>query len=199
MARTRPSEMIEDGDGALFRASLDGVRPLRGKSRVAEAFLRPPPRTPPHRDEGFAQLLAENPVIGLVETGEELLYLKPGLPPGLLRRLRRGQFAVRDEIDLHAMDAPTAAAVLKRFLDQARRRDCGCVKIIHGKGLRSRGRGPVLKALVDRMLRQRADVLAFAPARPQQGGSGATLVLLAARPDPRAARLIRSRPGAAGG
>lgn len=189
------SDTDREEDSALFRASIGSVRPLRGKRRAEESLRPAPPRGAEiPRRESFAQALAESPSPTLSETGEELLYLKPGVAPALLWRLRRGRYAVRDEIDLHAMDARTAAEVLKRFLEEARREERLCVKIIHGKGLRSRGRGPVLKALVDRMLRLRADVLAFAPARPQQGGSGATIVLLAARRPRRAGKIIPARP-----
>ena len=76
------------------------------------------------------------------------------------------------------MNAAVARAVIKEFLDENKRRGQLCVKIIHGKGLRSRAEGPVLKRMVDGMLRQRADVLAFASARPAEGGTGAVIVLL---------------------
>ncbi len=189
-----PNDLPEDSDSALFRQSVGPVRPLRGRRMAAQALpVPPPPPAPSDEAQRFDLALAASIDSSLLETGEELLYLKPGVAPAILRRLRRGQYAVRDEIDLHTMDAPTAADALKHFLDEARRSERLCVKIIHGKGLRSRGRRPVLKALVDRLLRRRADVLAYAPARPQQGGTGATLVLLAARRDRRAGKLIRSR------
>ncbi|MDW8479833.1 MAG: Smr/MutS family protein [Xanthomonadales bacterium] len=130
-----------------------------------------------------------------METGEELLHLRPGLPQALLRRLRRGHYAVRDELDLHSLDAPTAAALLKRFLDEARR-EGRLVRQDHprqGAPL-PRGPGPVLRGVVDRLLRLRGDVLAFAPARPAQGGSGATLVLLAPRRGGRTRAATRPRP-----
>lgn len=113
-----------------------------------------------------------------IEIGEELVYLKDGHSPRVLKRLRRGQFAVADEIDLHQMNAAAAEVSLKRFLDECRASRRLCIKVIHGKGLRSRAAGPVLKRLTDRLLRHRGDVVAFASARPAQGGSGATLVLL---------------------
>jgi len=112
------------------------------------------------------------------EIGDELLYLREGHPPTLLKRLRRGHFSVGDEIDLHQMDERTARATLDEFLADCKRRDVRCVRIVHGKGLRSGSAGPVLKRMTDRVLRRRADVLAFASARPAQGGTGATVVLL---------------------
>ena len=104
----------------------------------------------------------------------------------LLQRLKRGEIAVQEELDLHGADAREAEQLLRAFLHDARQHGVGCVRIIHGKGLHgaasiaSSGM-PVLKNLVDRMLRHRADVLAFHSAPPAQGGTGAVLVLLAPR------------------
>jgi DNA-nicking Smr family endonuclease len=116
-----------------------------------------------------------------IESGDELLYLKHGHSPRLLKRLRRGEYSVQDEIDLHHLRAVAAAELLRTFLADSQRAGYRCIKIIHGKGLRSGQRGPVLKALTAHLLRRRADVIAFASARANQGGSGATLVLLARR------------------
>jgi DNA-nicking Smr family endonuclease len=97
----------------------------------------------------------------------------------VLRQLRRGVFRVESEIDLHGMTVAEAAARLNEFLRAARTREWRCVRVIHGKGLRSGNRGPVLKNTVNTLLRRTAAVLAFASARPADGGTGATLVLLA--------------------
>ncbi len=112
--------------------------------------------------------------------GELLEYLSDGFPPKLLKRLKRGQFAVQDEIDLHRMTRMQAQAVLRAFLAEAHHRGHRCVRVVHGKGLRSGENGPVLKVMVDQMLRLRGDVLAFASANVREGGSGAVVVLLAA-------------------
>ena len=114
----------------------------------------------------------------LLEIGEELLYLRDGHSPRLLRRLRRGEFSVQDEIDLHHLRADQAGPLLLDFLAESRRAGRCCVKIIHGKGLRSGHRGPVLKTLTAHLLRRHNEVIAYASARANQGGSGATLVLL---------------------
>jgi len=113
-----------------------------------------------------------------IEVGEELSYLKSGLSPHLLRKLKRGQFSVSDEIDLHQMTVEVARTAIKKFLAECRREARLCVKIIHGKGLRSRAQGPVIKRLTDSLLRQRADVLAFASAKSADGGTGAVVILL---------------------
>jgi DNA-nicking Smr family endonuclease len=113
-----------------------------------------------------------------IEVGEELSYLRDGYRPDVLKRLKRGNFSVQDEIDLHQMTAEVARTAISGFLAEAHQRGLHCVKLIHGKGLRSRAAGPVIKRLVDKMLRQRDDVVAFASARSEQGGTGAALVLL---------------------
>jgi DNA-nicking Smr family endonuclease len=67
---------------------------------------------------------------------------------------------------------------VREFLRQCRARRLGCVRIVHGKGLRSRNREPVLKRKVYHWLRMREEVLAFAQAPATEGGAGAVLVLL---------------------
>ncbi len=113
-----------------------------------------------------------------MEVGEELSYLRDGYPPKILRKLRRGQFSVQDDLDLHQMNAAAAQASIVMFLAETKRHGLRGVRIVHGKGLRSRAAGPVLKGLTDRMLRRRDDVIAFASAPPAQGGTGAVVVLL---------------------
>jgi DNA-nicking Smr family endonuclease len=119
--------------------------------------------------------------VDALEAGDALAYRRDTLPPRTLQRLRRGHFAAQDELDLHWVDARAAEAMLRDFLHHARQQGFGCVRIIHGKGLNGDSKTPVLKNLVDRMLRHRADVLAFASAPANQGGTGAVLVLLAGK------------------
>lgn len=174
-------ETVTVEDRRLFAEAIGPVRRLVPDDRVAESLPRPAP-------EPLQSLLDEARVPGelmhsaidpaAIEVGEEISYLRDGLSPKLLRQLKRGHFSIADEIDLHQMNAAVARAVVKEFLDDNKRRGQLCVKIIHGKGLRSRAEGPVLKRMVDGMLRQRADVLAFASARPAEGGTGAVIVLL---------------------
>ena len=113
-----------------------------------------------------------------LEVGDALSYRRDEVPGRILQRLRRGEYAAQDELDLHATDATRAEVMLRVFMAEARDAGHGCVRIVHGKGLHSDSGIPVLKNLVDRMLRQRADVLAFHSAPAAQGGNGAVLVLL---------------------
>ena len=147
----------------------------------APARPRPPPEPVQSRlDEARVPDELTRTVIdpAEIEVGEELSYLKAGLSPRLLRRLKRGHFSIADEIDLHQMNVEVARGAVKQFLDESQREHRLCIKIIHGKGLRSRSQGPVLKRMVDGLLRRRGDVLAFASAPSSEGGTGAVLVLL---------------------
>jgi len=179
MKRRAPAP-IHDDDSRLFREAIGDVRPL-DPVQPPPAAAKPAPH--PHMldaDEaavpGELLDLAFDPA--LLEVGEELSYLRDGYPPKLLRQLKRGQFSVQDDIDLHQMNAAAAQASIAMFLAEAKQHGLRCVRIVHGKGLRSRSAGPVLKGLTDRMLRRRDDVIAFASARPAMGGTGAVVVLL---------------------
>jgi DNA-nicking Smr family endonuclease len=181
----------EDEDEAeVFRRAMQDVRPLK-LVRRAESKARPPlarARARFARAERAAvlteSLLAPGPFIE-VQPGEELLYRRPGVPETVLRRLRRGSYRVEAELDLHGLTGTEGAAQLAQFLQHARGRGLQCVRIIHGKGLRSGNRGPVLKNTVNTLLRRADPVLAFASARPAAGGTGATLVLLQRAASPR--------------
>lgn len=181
--RNNQSEPVTDEDARLFRDAIGDIRPLAPKPE--SGHVRTPPAPHPamfERDEAAVRdELLDAPIDPAAhEVGEELLYLREGHSPQLLKRLRRGVFSIQDEMDLHQMDERAARATLDDFLADARRRGIQCVRIVHGKGLHSESGVPVLKNLVDRVLRQRADVLAFHSAPPAQGGHGAVLVLLAA-------------------
>jgi DNA-nicking Smr family endonuclease len=178
--KRRPPTIITDDDTRLFREAIGEVRPLDPVAGPPES-----PKPAPHprmfeADEaavpGELLHMAFDPA--LMEVGEELSFLHDGYPPKLLKQLKRGQFSVQDDLDLHQMNAAAAQASMVEFLADARRSGLRCVRIVHGKGLRSKAAGPVLKALTDRLLRRRDDVIAFASARPALGGTGAVVVLL---------------------
>jgi len=117
----------------------------------------------------------------VAESGDALLFRRSGLSETLFRKLRRGQYRVDGEIDLHGLTAATAVPELRSFLADALQQGARVVRVIHGKGLRSGNRGPVLKLVASDYLRRVGAVLAFASAREVDGGSGAILVLLAGR------------------
>lgn len=175
----RKTTPVSGDDAALFREAIGTVRRIQAPP-APPAVAPPLPR--PRRFEAdevealrqSRQLAGEAP-----PDGDELLaFRRNEVSERTLKRLRRGEYSVQDELDLHHLRATDAETLLRRFLSEARSGDRHCVRIVHGKGLRSEG-APVLKQLVDRMLRQRGDVLAFASAPANQGGAGAVLVLLA--------------------
>jgi DNA-nicking Smr family endonuclease len=92
--------------------------------------------------------------------------------------LRRGYWVVQDELDLHGLTREQAKVLLTDFMARCGRRGLRCVRIIHGKGLGSKNREPVLKQKVAGWLAQRRDVIAFSQARAAEGGAGAVVVLL---------------------
>jgi DNA-nicking Smr family endonuclease len=176
------SRKHDDGedDAALFREAIGPVRklspsPAPPRGPKPEAAARMATRDDTDARSEFQALLEAR---GPLDAGDALSYRRDEVPPRVLRRLARGDYAVRDELDLHHAHAREAEAMLRAFLQQARRDGHGCVRIVHGKGRHSDAGQPVLKNLVDKTLRQRADVLAFHSAPVAQGGTGAVLVLL---------------------
>jgi DNA-nicking Smr family endonuclease len=114
----------------------------------------------------------------LLETDERLSYQSAGVGPDVLRKLRNGHWSVQGEIDLHGLRADEARDALGQFLREARRNALRCLRVVHGKGLGSPGKTPVLKNLVRRWLMQKQEVMAYVQAKPADGGAGAVLVLL---------------------
>ena len=104
--------------------------------------------------------------------------MRPGLGTDVLSKLRRGHWSLQGELDLHGMTSEEARDTLADFLLDARARGARCVRVIHGKGLTSPGKEPVLKGKVRRWLAQWDDVLAYSEAPRHAGGGGAVLVLL---------------------
>jgi DNA-nicking Smr family endonuclease len=181
-----PSPPPPPEDLALFHEAVGEVR--RVTHDLSE--VRPPAPRPVPRQTLADQVAVKRELLSIplgeleLEVGDPLSYLRDGIAPRILRQLGRGQYSVRAEIDLHGMTAAPAATLLADFLHEQRRIGNLCVKVVHGKGMRSKDAMPVLKNLVDRLLRQRGDVLAFRSARAADGGSGAVLVLLKrARPE----------------
>ena len=173
---------ISPADEELFRASVSDVTPLPPVAKVEHDL--PQPRPIPFqrlRDDRAAlkdSLSDDVPWDSGIETGDELSFARNGIGPQTLRKLRRGHWAVQGELDLHGLTSVEARGMLVEFLNRCRRRGVRCVRIIHGKGLRSPNREPVLKQKVAHWLMQREEILAFCQARRSEGGGGAVMVLL---------------------
>ena len=181
--RKAPPEQDDRDDAELFRSAIGADR---GKVRaLPDAPMPPsPPKPKPsakmaRRDEDAAREEFRHVVIAALEAGDALSYRRDEIDPRVLKKLARGEYAAQEELDLHGLPARTAEALLREFLRDCRAHGLGCVRIVHGKGRNSEERLPVVKNLVDRVLRQRADVLAFHSPPAAQGGTGAVLVLLA--------------------
>lgn len=167
----------EDRD--LFRDAVGEVRPVRNDRIQHTQRPHPEPRSSRHDEQQVIdELLTWTPEHAELDTGEELYYRRDGVQNSVLRKLRRGQYRVGAVLDLHGMNVEAARSALVHFLREAKRDHRTCVRIIHGKGLRSRHKGPVIKTKVNHWLRQRDDILAFCSARPMDGGTGAVYVLL---------------------
>ena len=169
-----------EDDRRLFREAVRDVTPLQ---RPAGALGRPKPAPAARfsRAERLAVLeesLRDEPMDPALAGGEELVFRREGVSLALLRRLRRGAYHVQGELDLHGLTLIEGRRVLSEFLAEAQRRRWRCVRVIHGKGLRSGHRGPVLKGMVAARLRRLGAVLAFVSARAVDGGTGAIYVLL---------------------
>jgi DNA-nicking Smr family endonuclease len=173
----------DDADpGEEFRRAVEGVRPLSGPRRLPRRASPPPPLPrQTYRDERAA--LAESihgpwSLDDALESGEELVHLRDGLSRTVLRKLRRGHWVVENSLDLHGMNRIEAAHSVAQFIRHCLLRRARCVRIVHGKGLGSRNREPVLKGKLRGWLAPREEVLAFCQAPAAQGGGGAILVLL---------------------
>jgi len=171
-------------DLAAFLAEVADARPLRIRPRLAHTRAAPAPiprQSLRAEREALADTLSDALPADLeLETGEALSYRRHGIASDVLRRLRRGQWAIQDHLDLHGLVVDEARALLGAFLAQAVRRGLRCVRIVHGKGHRSASGEPVLKGKVAGWLAQRDAVLAYVQARDQDGGGGAVMVLLRA-------------------
>jgi DNA-nicking Smr family endonuclease len=171
------------------RLFADAVGPVHGlKDRRLAELQRPRPAPLPRQREADERaalqeaLSDEMDVERLLETDETLSFRRRGIGPDVLKRLRRGEWAIQAQIDLHGLRRDQAREQLADFLRDAARRGLRCVRVVHGKGLGSPGREPVLKGKVRAWLVQKAEVVAFTQARPAEGGAGALVVLLAGRP-----------------
>lgn len=177
------NKKVSDEDAKLFREAMEQTRLMR-QDKVSFKKNRPNP-IPRHHQHDEQQvmddLLSDEFYVSDVETGEEMMFARTGLQHNVLRRLKRGQYPSEEELDLHGQTTNTARIALTEFLHHCLGRKLRCVRIVHGKGFRSKSQKPVLKNKVNNWLRQCNEVLAFCSARPADGGTGAVYVLLKTR------------------
>jgi DNA-nicking Smr family endonuclease len=179
--KDKPAQPPLEEDIALFYEAVKGARPVKA-SRLLHPVKKPKP-IPKQLIKDERQVLVDSlsdhyyPAHEL-ESGEELLYLRDGQSPVILSKLRRGHWVVQASIDLHGLIADEARVYVAEFIADCKKRSIRCVRIVHGKGLGSKNREPVLKHKLRSWLMQKDEVLAYAQAKPNDGGSGAVIVLL---------------------
>ena len=174
----------------IFRSSVGKVAPLRNNDKATLTPAQPLPIARQHIADEQAALMEslsdEFTFDTLLDTDENLSFARPGVGSDVLSKLRRGHWVIQHQLDLHGLRSDEAREALGEFLRQARRRGQRCVRIIHGKGLGSVNKEPVLKQKVRNWLAQKDEVIAFCQARPADGGSGALVVLLQSSTPPNA-------------
>ena len=166
----------------LFQAAVGKVARLPDKG-LANLAPNPPAPIPKQRelDEAAAYQEAisdEVDITTLLDTDDQLSFRRPGVGPDVAQKLRRGKWSIQKQVDLHGLRSDEAREVLTTFIREAHKQGIRCVRVVHGKGLGSPGKTPVLKDKVHRWLVQKAEVVAFVQAQPAQGGAGALVVLL---------------------
>ncbi|WP_210544883.1 Smr/MutS family protein [Rhodoferax sp. PAMC 29310] len=168
----------------LFVRAAGAVRPLPDKRTALLKKERTPPASLQYqRDEKAVlkeALSDEFDVSTLLETDEHLSFRRPGIGTDVTHKLRRGDWSIQRQLDLHGLRRDDAREALGHFIRQAHKQGIRCVRVVHGKGLGSPGKAPVLKSRVHSWLVQKNEVLAFVQAKPADGGGGALVVLLMA-------------------
>ena len=177
---TKKDSAHDEDEMALFYAAMRDVSPLPATDKLAPSGpkIPPIPRKQNYQEQSAAEDALSDHIAMEIEAGDEWSYLRPGMSRQTLRRLRRGHWGIQENLDLHGFTRDEARQELSAFLDACAQEKYRCVRVIHGKGLSSKNREPVLKIRIGNWLMQRADVLAFCQAKPEDGGGGAILILL---------------------
>nr|WP_315229601.1 Smr/MutS family protein [uncultured Limnohabitans sp.] len=166
----------------LFVRAVGAVKPIPVKARVLNLSKRPEPRPLQQDLDDQAALLEsmsdEFDVSTLLDVDDQLSFRRPGIGTDITRKLRKGEWSLQGQLDLHGLRSDEAREALGQFVRDAKRMGWRCVRVVHGKGLGSPGKEPVLKSKVQRWLVQKNEVLAFVQAKPSDGGAGALVVLL---------------------
>jgi DNA-nicking Smr family endonuclease len=176
------AEKKRAADQDLFSRAIGATQPLRPRPTVPLAPEPPPPIAVQQQlDEQrvlHEAISDEFDATTLLDTDDALSFRRPGIGVDVTRKLRKGGWTIQGEIDLHGLRRDEAREALAAFLRDAIRRGWRCVRVVHGKGLGSPGKTPVLKGKVQGWLMQKDEVLAFVQARGDEGGAGAVVVLL---------------------
>lgn len=184
--RRAAAARLAEQERRAFELAVGPVTPLRSVDRVLHDREQPTPEPRQREADERAVLLQalsdEIDIDSLLETDETLSFRREGIGLEVVRKLRRGHWALQAQLDLHGLRRDAAREALSQFIHESARRGLRCVRVVHGKGHGSPGREPVLKGRVRRWLVQKNEVLAFVQARASDGGAGALMVLLAGTP-----------------
>ena len=182
--KKKKEEYTED---ELFSSAMDGIqeigefRSLACAHRARKIADEPAVRRGPDQEalSVLGELASGLRPIHLPDTQEYVEWVNPDYHDTIIPKLHEGQFSVQAFLDLHGCAVPEAEQELEEFIHESFKKDLRCVKIIHGRGLRS-VKGPRIKEAVIRRLsgRYRRDIIAFVTARQCDGGLGALYVLL---------------------
>jgi DNA-nicking Smr family endonuclease len=173
-----------DPEQDVFREAMRDVKPIKTRPKVAAAKAKPPARarfTAADRAMVLVESLQGLGAGEIKDTGDEISFRRVGVQNSVLRKLKNGEYRVEEICDLHGLRVDEAKSALRGFLAEALAHNLRCVRIIHGKGMNSGPRGPVIKTAVNMVLRKTAPVLAFTSARRVDGGTGAINVLLSTK------------------
>ena len=166
----------------LFSLSVGAITPLRSRNLIDTAPEPIPPLPMQHwldEERVLRESISDDfDVSTLLDTDDQLSFRRPGIGVEITRRLRSGHWSIQRQLDLHGLRTDEAREALGQFIRHAHKTGLRCVRVVHGKGLGSPGKSPVLKSRVQRWLVQKNEVLAFVQARPMDGGAGALVVLL---------------------
>ena len=171
-----------EADKNLFARAIGKVAPLPVHNTAhLPRTPREPVATQLQKDEAKViqdSLSDEFDVSTLLDTDDALSFRRPGVGTEVTRKLRKGEWAIQREIDLHGLRSDEARLALTTFIREAHKHGIRCIRVVHGKGLGSPGKTPVLKSKVHSWLVQKNQVMAFVQAKPAEGGAGALVVLL---------------------
>lgn len=188
-AARKEAERKASAEKNLFVRAAGKVEPLRERARVHLAPDQPAPiAVQKQLDEQRVlreSISDEFDASTLLDVDDALSFRRPGIGTDVTRKLRKGDWTMQGEIDLHGLRREEAREALAAFIRDAVKRGWRCIRVVHGKGLGSPGKTPVLKGRVQSWLIQKNEVLAFVQARGDEGGGGALVVLL--KPSPGAA------------
>ena len=176
------AEKRAEAERNLFTRAVGKVAPISQPERVWSPPQRPLPR-PIQQDLDNEAVMHESmsdefDITTLLDADDQLSFRRTGIGTDVTRKLRKGEWSIQGQIDLHGLRSDEARNAMGQFIRDAKRMGWRCVRVVHGKGLGSPGKEPVLKSKVQRWLVQKSEVLAFVQAKPSDGGAGALVVLL---------------------